>query len=1719
MRESVAGSWTTTWETIIGDADQAKALWTGVSNTISPMVAAAGEARNKLLGEWRDLGGRTILIDALSNTFKGLMSILKPIGDAFREMFPATTATGLLAFTVAFRDLVKNFKIGAETSANLKSTFKGLFAILSIGKQIFGAVFSGIFSMMGGVGTLGDSILRVTGTIGNWLVGLESLIKKSDIFNNVIKNLVSGIKFVGSAIKTVIGSIQNGVSEFLSNISKNFSFPGFEAFHEFLNKMTERMSNVGKEAGNMKGGVGIIAATFGILGQTLTIIWGLVKTVAGGIGDLIVKMVDVLAKAFNGASFSGMLDLIAGLSLGGIAIGISKFLKSIVKPLEGFKEIFGGVTGILDGARGSFEAYQTKLKAGVLLKIAIAIGILALGVALIASIDSEKLVSSLSAMGTLFGTLLTSMAIFNKIGASSIKSALTATVMITMSIAILILAGAMKKLGELSWEQIAKGEVAIAGLSIILVASAKLLSSNEKHMMKGAAGMVVFALALKIMASVCADLAKLSWKEMSKGLFGIGILLAEISIFLNTAKFSLKAPATAIGILILAGAMKILASACEDFGNMAWAEIRKGLVSIGVLLAEIAIFTRVTGDAKHVVSTGVALLIIAGAMKVLASALQDFGSMSWKDIGKGLVSMGGALAIIAIAVNLMPKNLIFTATGLVIISSALLILAHALQSFGTMTWDEIGRGLTVLAASLLILSIALYAMNGTIVGSAALLIAAGAIAILVPALSLLGAMSWESIIKGLVMLSGIFVILGVSALVLGPLLPVIIGLAASLVLLGVGVIAIGAGLLLVGTGLTAIGIGIGILAGAVATGAAGIVASLSIIIIGVAALIPAILSKLGEGILAFCKVIIEGIPALCKAIEVTVIEIMKTIVKLTPIILNGVFQILSDILKSLIEWAPKILIQVLDLLLALVKVIIDYLPKIIEAAIKIVIAIVDGINAGIDGVIDAAFRLIIAFINGLANAIRNNDDAIYSACGNLLGAIIDSIAKLSIKLIDSGAGLIEDLLKGIGSMAKDMFDVGVNVVKGLLEGVASWLRNVYDAGANLGRSVLDSVKKTLGIHSPSKAFKDEVGVMIGIGMADGIKESTPVVETAASKMAKGALDAAKKWIDERKYYNNLTLEEELYVWETLQGKYKAGNAARIESDKEVYRLKAEIIAKDKADSEAAIQAKKDSEKAIFDDAVSTMDDLKYYDKLTLEEEYSNWKLMQQYYAEGTDERIKANKEVYRLEKELNSKRESDAKDLADLNTSYAEKIVDVEKDTNEKRTKLQDDYYAKTKEINDKQISDIDSLNKSYEDAVKSRASSLYSSRGLFDKVTSGKPASGATLLKNLKDQAVEFATYTENINGLAGKNISTDLLDELRAMGPSSLSEIKALNNLTAPELDTYVDLWQKKHEEAKKQAVSELEGLRLETTNKVTQINLETATALSTLTSTWLTAMNTLNTYSSAQLNVLNSEWATKVAALTVTTTVQVTNMSKEVVKTVDTMRKDTETVFVALTDSIQTIMSTPDWSSVGSNIIDGIRVGVISKANELANAMAMVAYQALAAAKAALGIHSPSTEFAKVGVFVGQGFINGIASYATKVAVSAGDLGTEALNSISNAIAGISDIVTNGIDSEPVIRPVFDLSNIQNGSKQLYNMMTGLDNYSVNGSFNSANSAAKSIQSNRLVDNSDVGQNSAVGKAGAVVSFTQNNYSPTALSRLDIYRQTKNQISTIKGVVGTV
>lgn len=887
--------------------------------------------------------GRENLIQAVWNAAKGLVSVITPIKDAFREIFPPATADQLYSLTETLRSFSERLTLSEETADKLGRTFKGLFSVLDLVRQGALAIFNALAPLGSGAGSLADGILTITAGIGDFLVGINEAAKQGEFFGTVAQTVASALEFVVSGIERLTGFLADA-----------FAAPGLESFQALLGRIQTRIGQVVDAVSGLGGGVSDAADTMDSalenskFLQMLQTIFNGAKTLVSGIIGVFGGLAGALVESLSNANFSGVIDLLNGVSLGAIALGIKKFLDSFREVTDSVGSIKEGVIGILDGVKGCFQAWQNDVNAKALLKIATAVAVLSASILTISLIDSEKLTASLGAITVLFTELMAAMAVFGKLDLNVRGTMKRSTAMIALSSSVLILASALKSVATLEPEQMAAGLAGIAGLMAALVAAAKVLGSGSSSIIKGSAQMVVFAAAIKILASACADLAQLDLAGLAKGLTGVGVLLAEVSLFMNAAKFSGRSVVTASGVLVLAGAMKVLASACKDFAQMGVGELVKGLSAIGAVLLEITAFTKLAGSAKGLIATGAAMIEIGAAMKIFASAMADFGRMSLAEIGKGLLAMGGALAELAVGLNFM---------------------------------------------------------NGTLSGSAAMLVAAAALAVLTPVLVTLGSMSWEAIAKGLVTVAGAFAVIGTAGALLTPLLPTILGLGGAFALIGVGVAGVGAGLLLVGTGLSAIAVGVTALATSLGAGVAIIVAGLTSIITGIAALIPAIAEKLGEAVVAFAQVITNGAPAIGEAVKTLVLTMVDVLVECVPAIAEGALELVAGVLDALVAYTPQIVDSVMQFLIAVIDGLARNMPTLIQSVVDLLMSFFSGIVSALGSIdTDALLKGIagIGLLSGIMVALGALAGLIPSAMVGVLGLGV-VIAELAIVLAAVGA--------------------------------------------------------------------------------------------------------------------------------------------------------------------------------------------------------------------------------------------------------------------------------------------------------------------------------------------------------------------------------------------------------------------------------------------------------------------------------------------------------------------------------------------------------------------------------------------------------------------------------------------------------------------------------------------------------------------------------------------
>ena len=1000
LKESAQSGWTQTWEILIGDFEEAKNLWTKVSDVFGGIINSSSEARNKLLTGWAEGGGRDMMMESFANVFKALVNVIKPIKEAFREIFPPTTSEQLLKITESIRSFTEKLILSDAQSEKLKSTFKGLFAVLDIIVTVVKAVVGGVVKLIGNITSLGNGLLGVTGSLGDWLSGLRDSIKESNVFEKAIDKIVGVLQKVIDKFKEAAGFLK-----------RKLAMPGWEAF---------------------------LAIVGGI--------WKIIQKVGSAIAKVGSSIGDTLSSAFKSGDIGAGLDILNGGIFAAILIGVKRFVGNLRNAFKDVGGLIDGVSGILDSVRGCFEAYQQNLKANVLLKIASAIGILAVALLIIASIEPRKLTASLAAITALFADLMGAMAIFGKLGKGMKNALRTSTVMVAMATAVLILAAALKTVSDLEWDELGRGLAGIAGLmAVVIVASEKMSSDDDKTFIKGTTRMVIMAAALKIMASVCKDLSTLSWEGLAKAITSIGAILLIFAGFQKIMKAikpirPKKMLASATSLFIIGVALEIFSDVCKKFGNLEWEDLAKAGAAITGILALAAGFALLSGlSKKGMTKSSISLTFIGIALEIFSDVCKKFGNLEWEELAKAGAAITGILALAAgfALLSGLAYGMLGSSVALTFIGVALEIFSDVCKKFGNLEWKELVKagvaiaGVLALAAGFALLSDWAYGIIGS---SAALLIMAGSLAILTPVLKALGSMSWGDIAKGLITIAAAFAVIGVAGLLLGPVVPAMLGLAGAVALFGVACLGVGVGVAALATGL--------LLLASIGTGA----------LLSLIGLIPAVAQEIGNAIIVLCNVIAEGAPAIGNAIKAVILTLMDVLVECTPVIADGLLKLVVAVLAALSEYTPQIVDYLFQFLIGLLDGIAKNLPDLIQSAVDVIMAFFSGVVDALRGIDTetllegiAGIGLMSALMAALSAVAGLTPGAMTGVLG--MGAVIAELALVLAAigglaqipglewLISEGASMMQQIGNAIGGM------IG-GIVGGLMEGISASLPQI-----------------------------------------------------------------------------------------------------------------------------------------------------------------------------------------------------------------------------------------------------------------------------------------------------------------------------------------------------------------------------------------------------------------------------------------------------------------------------------------------------------------------------------------------------------------------------------------------------------------------------------------------------------------------------------------------------
>lgn len=393
----------------------------------------------------------------------------------------------------------------------------------------------------------------------------------------------------------------------------------------------------------------------------------------------------------------------------------------------------------------------------------------------------------------------------------------------------------------------------------------------------------------------------------------------------------------------------------------------------------------------------------------------------------------------------------------------------------------------------------------------------------------------------------------------------------------------------------------------------------------------------------------------------------------------------------------------------------------------------------------------------------------------------------------------------------------------------------------------------------------------------------------------------------------------------------------------------------------------------------------------------------------------------------------------------------------------------------------------------------------IFSEFNSQTEITGEQMLNNMKSQVIGVRDWANNIQQLAIRGIDQGLLAKLSELGPQGYEKVAAFVQMTDEQL-AEANVWYAKSLEMPTEAAANV---------------LQSYSVAGQMASDGFTLGLNPDVGGEAAYNYGLAVLMSLQDCLEIhSPSKKTTEMGEFMVEGMKNgLQSETEMRMLLLaanmmaTRVMDTISASVSYSAgynLGKSLSEGMANGISSAATGPTTTIANMANSVYNTAANKLQVHSPSKLFEGLGQYTVAGFVNGLYMCSDAITQAGNNMADEAINGFNNAKSKISKVLNLDEDFNPVIKPEMDLSNIQNGFSRINDMASKRLAVQTAASFNDYK------QSTRSNNENNTNNGNKVPDSGNTYQFTQNNYSPKALSRTDIYRQTKNQFAAMKGMV---
>ena len=1026
LKESVGSGWAQTWEILIGNLEEAKAFWTPINNVLSDIIKKSSDARNKVLQEWVDLGGKDHLLEGFKNFFTGLGDIFSRIGTAFKDAFGVFTGADLERITSGFSNLLTALKPTEGVLNGIQKAFQTFFNVIKLGIEVLKIPLELIPIFEAVLERLGQAIEIVAPGFEDISNGISDFINSSDGAATIIQNVADAVGIVAlnianfirslslDSFKNLVDSLSNTIEKVLGNILG----------------LKDRLSGVLDFRGVLNPTNNLLKTFVDILNS---IPWdSVVKGILGG-GGLILAF----TKLTNfSKTLTGYMDRFLG----------------IFKP---FGDIVGEVKTAIDTITEGLKGAEETLTPSTWKDLGIGIGLVAGSLLVLASMETDKLGNAMAALTLIMGTMTAFSALSHKYGGMGTTSGL-----ISFGVSMLILATAFEKLGDIPLDKMEGASLAISLLAGLITTFSLVTSKfNGDHKAK-ITELIGFAASILILVQGVEQLGQLDTNQLNNGLTGITVLVMEmtaaIAIVSNTPKIQMN---KVLSMISFATSMNILANAMVDIGNMEWEQIAKGLAGIAGVMAEIVAFAMLIPD-KSFLGAAASITLLSAGILVMSEAVKSMGSLDWNGIAVGLTGLAGILASIVLFTAAMPKNdLVKIGSGLVIMSAGIAVIGSVMKSLSSLSWEQLATGLLGMAGALTSVVVASRLISNS--GSASLVVAAAGLTVLCSAFKSMSDMSWGEIGMSFVSIATAIGLVAGAAMLLKPISPAILSLSVSLAAFSASIVVLGAGLSLLGAGLA-------LVAGSLVTAVYAI-------------------EQAFEGLVNIVKMALEAIidlaPLMAEAFGAALAAVLDVIVDSIDLIVDAIMKLLVSVVKSLSSYAGPLIDGLGDFILVVIRGLSKYVPQIINEGVKLIgdalIAIFDAVGqfdsdallkcvvaAGGFGLFVAALSALLPLIPSAALGLVGFGALVAEFMGIL--ALLGSMNKIDglQELMNGGAEVLEMVGECIG-----------NFLGSIVEGFTD---NLPDIGENLS-DFMDKLTPFLdGIKKIDESSVDNVGHLVAV---------------------------------------------------------------------------------------------------------------------------------------------------------------------------------------------------------------------------------------------------------------------------------------------------------------------------------------------------------------------------------------------------------------------------------------------------------------------------------------------------------------------------------------------------------------------------------------------------------------------------------------------------------------